>query len=289
MSSTYPPPRRLGCVGVTNEIEKVDKMGVEVGGLRSRLAAQGSLVGGWCMLGSPFAAEAMTRQALDYVTVDCEHGASGYESMLTMLSALMVGREDGPLRAVRVPTVDPGWAAWALDGGAEAVIFPCVQDAAEAAAAASACRYPPHGGRSFGPLRTSRRMGSRPDEVNENVACVVMVESVEGLEAVEEICAVPGVDGVYIGPADLSISMGLGLGALRSPMDERLLEAIERIRSACVEHGVVAGVHAFSGPMARSFLDMGFDMVTAVSDVDALGQGVKAALAAARAEPSAAR
>ncbi len=246
--------------------------------LRTCWANEGAL-GGWVMLDSPIAASAVATQPLDYVVVDCQHGLAGYPGMVAILGALA---STAPTKLVRVPSLEAGWPGLALDAGAEGVIAPLIDDADDARAVVAATKYPPSGSRSFGPVRASRRVGVDPRTVNENTICIVMVETAAGLEHIDEICAVPGVDAVYIGPADLSISLGM------KPWDRtaELDAAINVILESCNRHGVVAGIHASSGHQARSFFDQGFAMVTAVSDLDALRRGLAREMRDARgAEP----
>jgi 4-hydroxy-2-oxoheptanedioate aldolase len=140
-----------------------------------------------------------------------------------------------------------------------------VGSAAEAASAVAACRYPPRGTRSWGPVRASAAIGSSaPDEVADAALCMVMVETREALERVEEIAATPGLDGIYVGPSDLALS--LGLPPTLQVEEPEHVEAIERIREACHGCGIAAGIHSPSGEWARRHAESGFDMVTAASD-----------------------
>jgi 4-hydroxy-2-oxoheptanedioate aldolase len=160
-----------------------------------------------------------------------------------------------------------------LDLGAVGVIVPMVDDAAAAARAVSACRHAPEGERSFGTLRGGPAAGGRP-------LCLVMVETRTGLENVDEIAATPGLDGIYIGPADLALSLGVQ-PALRVE-DEALLEAIERVRAACERHGLIAGMHCLVGDDVPRYAAQGFALITAAVDVLLLGAAIARTLAAAR-------
>ena len=235
-------------------------------------------VGGWLMLGSPLAAELATKQQFDYVVVDCQHGLNGQDRLIDI-----IGRwpEGGPLPLVRVPSIEGGWVGRALDAGAAGVIVPMVNSRREAEAAAAASRFAPRGVRSYGPIRPYRHLGVNPSTVNENVLCFVMIETLAGLECVDDICATPGIDGVYIGPADLALS--LNLHPSKDTKHPVLLAAIHEIRDSCLRNNVVPAIHAMNGAMARTFLADGFRMVTAVSDLTALRTGLAHELLAARA------
>jgi 4-hydroxy-2-oxoheptanedioate aldolase len=235
-------------------------------------------VGGWLMLGSPFAAEVTASQQFDYVVVDCQHGLNGQDRLIDI-----IGRwpERGPLPLVRVPSVEAGWVGRALDAGAAGVIVPMVNSRPEAEAAAAASRFAPQGVRSYGPIRPYRHLGVNPSTVNDNVLCFVMIETLAGLECVDDICATPGIDGVYVGPADLALSLKLHPSKdIKHPV---LVGAIREIRDSCRRNNVVPAIYAMNGAMARTFLADGFRMVTAVSDLTALRTGLARELSAARA------
>jgi 4-hydroxy-2-oxoheptanedioate aldolase len=218
-------------------------------------------VGAWLMLGSPFAAELAASQQFDYVVVDCQHGLNGQDRLIDI-----IGRwpERGPSPLVRVPSIEAGWVGQALE--------------AEAAAAAS--QFAPQGVRSYGPIRPYRYLGVNPSTVNDNVLCFVMIETLAGLECVDDICATPGIDGVYVGPADLALS--LKLHPSKDITHPVLVGAIREIRDSCRRNNVVPAIHATNGAMARTLLADGFRMVTAVSDLTALRTGLARELSAAR-------
>jgi 4-hydroxy-2-oxoheptanedioate aldolase len=179
---------------------------------------------------------------------------------------------------------DPFLIMKALDAGAWAVIVPLVNSAEDAARAVSACRYPPRGMRSFGPVLAAGVIGSRdPEELGGEVLCLVMVETMEALERVDEIAATPGLDGVYVGPSDLALS--LGLPPTLEVTENGHVEAVERIREACREHGIAAGIHAPSGEWARRHAEAGFDLVTVATDAPLLRGAALRELTAAREGP----
>src|SRR5690606_38044485 len=164
-----------------------------------------------------------------YVCVDMQHGAVDYSDAVGMLQAI---HAQGATPIARVPSNDLATIGKVLDAGALGVVVPLVNTAEEAAAAVAACRYPPNGGRSFGPVRASTVIGSRDPRDLEQIVVAVMVETREGLDNVDEIAATPGLDAIYVGPADLALALDL------PPAYERPepvpTEAIDTLREACV-------------------------------------------------------
>jgi len=228
----------------------------------------------WATVPDSFGAEVLARTGVDYVCVDQQHGLIGYDAAVPMFQAIE-GAGAAPI--TRVLSGDPYRIMKSLDAGAWGVIVPMIETADAAAHAVAACRYPPRGMRSFGPVRASAVIGSAdPEDLDREALCLVMVETREGLERVEEISATPGVDGIYIGPADLAISLGLQ-PSLEIQEGEHA-EAINRIREACKEHGIAAGIHSPDGGWARRHAEDGFDMVTVATDAallaDAAGREV---------------
>ena len=225
----------------------------------------------WSAIPSSFSAEIIAGAGVDYVCVDEQHGVIDYASMVPMLQAIQAA---GATPITRVLSNDPYRIMKSLDAGALGVIVPLVNDAEEAARAVAACRYPPHGMRSYGPIRASSVIGSKdPEDLAGEVLCMVMVETREGLGNVEEIAAVPGVDGIYIGPSDLAIS--LGLPPTTEVTQDIHVEAVRRIREACKEHGIAAGMHASSGEWAKKHAEAGFDVVTVAVDAALLSDAAR--------------
>lgn len=236
------------------------------------------MFGLWSVVPGSFGAELMAGAGVDYVCVDQQHGVIGYDSMVPMLQAVGAA---GAAPITRVLSGDPYRIMESLDAGAWGVIVPMVNNADEAAGAVAACRYPPHGNRSWGPIRASVVIGSSdPETVAEAALCMVMVETREGLERVEEIAAIPGLDGIYVGPSDLALS--LGLPPTLEVTEARHAEAVERIRGACHTNGIVAGIHCPSGEWARRHAGAGFDMVTVATDASLLKNAALHELGVAR-------
>src|SRR5262249_8577474 len=161
---------------------------------------------GWLSVSHGFTAEVMARQGFDALCVDMQHGLTDLNSLWPMLQAIS---QTETVPVVRVPWNEPAVIMRALDMGAYAIIVPLINTAEEAAAAVSACRYPPVGSRSSGPLRAALYGGANYQaEANGEIVVLAMIETKEGLANLESICATPGLDGIYIGPADLSYALG---------------------------------------------------------------------------------
>ncbi len=248
--------------------------------LKAAWAEGRTAFGLWSVVPGSIGAEILAGSGVDYVCVDQQHGVIDYDSAVPMFQAI---RAEGAAPITRVLSNDPFLIMKALDAGAWGVIVPLVGSAEDAARAVSACRYPPRGIRSYGPVRAARVIGSSdPEDLAGGVLCIVMVETREGLERVEEIAATPGLDGIYIGPTDLALSLGL-----HPTLDVREGEharAIERIRVACHRNGIAAGIHTASGEGAREHAEAGFDMVTVAADATLLGSAARREVSAARGE-----
>ncbi|GAA5198070.1 aldolase/citrate lyase family protein [Arthrobacter gyeryongensis] len=238
------------------------------------------VVGYWVVLDSPVSTERVARLGYDYVALDAQHGLMGYSGWLHGLMAIDAAGSAG---IVRVPSNSAASIGQALDAGAAGVIVPLVNNAEEAAAAVRAVRYPPHGLRSYGPMRSALRIGPVPSEANATVLCLAMIETPEGLENVKEICAVPGIDGVYIGPSDLCLAVG-GKFPNDPDVSEEFDAALVAIREAAQAAGVIAAIHTASGEIARQRIAEGFTFVTVASDLTHLEIAAANHLSTARGE-----
>lgn len=238
------------------------------------------LVGLWCSSRDSLIAESVASVEPDYVCVDLQHGASTLGNLVEMLQAVQAG---GSTAVVRVPENSLALINKVLDVGAAGVIVPLVETADDARRAVAACRFPPRGRRSYGPFRANLAGGRSQTEIEE-VACVVMIETADGLANVEEIAKVEGLSALYVGPSDLSIALGLPPASVRDPL---FIEALERIRVAAVGAGLVAGIHTHDGELAAEYLAQGFGMVTAAADLTSLRAALGRHLASARAGISA--
>ena len=236
-----------------------------------------STLGGWLSIPATLSAEVMARSGFDYVCIDTQHGAVDYQVAVELIRSI----EHGGSRAlVRVPWNEPGVIGKMLDAGAEGVIVPMVNTVEQAEAAVQACRYAPHGGsRSFGPTVAKLRHDDYVAWARDNVAVIPMIETAEALTNLDAILRVDGIDAVYVGPADLSLTLGLppGNNDGAAAFDDALADIVQ----ACEGAGVVPGIHA-SGPLTPTRLEQGFRLITVIADQLALGDGAAAALSQAR-------
>jgi 4-hydroxy-2-oxoheptanedioate aldolase len=253
--------------------------------LRELWDGGGVTVGGWCVMPSAFSAELMGRAGFDWVCVDTQHGVVGYDQMALMLQALAI---TGTPAFVRVPWNTPGDIMKALDAGAQGVVVPMVNSADEARRVVGACRYPPDGYRSWGPIRAALGVdGYSPEVGNRRVVVAVMIETAAGVAAADEILAVPGVDAVYVGPNDLAISHGMSPSA--DAVEDEHSRLIETILAAAQRHGVVPGIHCGSVETAARWRDRGFRMLNVLSDAVFMRTNATAVVKALAGRPAAAR
>jgi len=231
-------------------------------GVKAAWAAGKPVVNGWLAIPSAFSAEVMAQAGFDSLTVDIQHGVQDYQSMVACFQGM---QPHGVTPMVRVPWNEPGIIGKCLDGGAKGVICPMVNTEAEARALVSACRYPPKGTRSFGPIRSGiYGAAADTDAANDDVLVIPMIETRTALDNLEAIVSVPGVDAVYIGPSDLSLSIG------QPPRQDRqepeFLEILDRIRTTAAKHGVKAGIHTMTGAYTKQMFERGFNLATIMND-----------------------
>lgn len=243
--------------------------------LQDALAAKDHVWGGWVVGPTIIGPEEFAQAGYDYVGFDVQHGYLDDADVALLLRRL----EYVPIAtAVRLPSAAPAPIGRVLDAGADAVIIAMVESADQAAAAVAATRYAPAGVRSFGPLRTT--LGSDTAALEQAAGVYVMIETARGLAALDEICAVPGLTGVYAGPADLTISMGHRLSDMWTHPDVRA--AITAIHVTATDAGLVTGIHAGTGKIGKAMSDIGFRMITLTSESHALRRGAAAHLSEAQ-------
>jgi len=221
--------------------------------------------GAWSTIGDPTVVGLLAVPGIDYVVFDLQHGSAD-ESDLPALTSAAVAAGVVPLARVRAP--QHVYVSRALDLGAYGVVVPHVDSAGIAREVVAACRTAPLGRRSFG-----RVIGG-----SDNPMCIVMVESAAAVQAVDEIVGVEGVDGVYIGPWDLSLTLGCTPDRHAPP----LADALRAVWSACAAAGVACGTHAVDGESASAYAEAGCRLVTVVSDAPAIRHTAAAQLAAAQ-------
>lgn len=250
--------------------------------VKQKFLAGEPIVNAWLSIPSSYAAEVVASQGFDSVTVDLQHGMMGFESALGMLQAISITMAT-PL--VRCPSNNPSEIMRLLDAGAYGVICPSIDTPEMARNFVAACRYPVTGVRSFGPARGLLYGGADYfSQANETVLALAMIESKQALDNLDDILDTPGLDGIYIGPNDLALSLGAKPG---STTDNVLQSAIARVLQATRERGLLAGIFCSDGEAARARLDEGFHLVTPGNDANALAVASTSRLMAARGEKSA--
>jgi 4-hydroxy-2-oxoheptanedioate aldolase len=253
--------------------------------VRQRLRAGGSTVGCFLGLGSTSLAEMFSQAGFDWLVVETEHNGLDSAEIEAMLMA-MNGSDVVPL--VRVPSSDHVFVQRALDLGAMGIVVPMIRSVSEAEAVVRASRYPPAGTRSFGPLRAARYSLDYADylaRANDNILVVLIIETVEAIQAIDELARVPGVDAFWLGTFDLCLS--LGLNPLELPHRE-IDVIIERILSLGRATGVAIGQNGFTPALVRQRLEEGYRMVGFGPDYQLLAplldEGVRAFRGAVRPE-----
>ena len=236
--------------------------------------------GVWCTMPGSVPAELIARQGVDYVCVDYQHGLIDHSTAIPMMQAIEAG---GSVPIARVSWNEPDRVMRVADAGARGVVVPMVNTAAEAERAARALRFPPHGDRSYGPVRAREVLGTTDLDALADQACLIMIETADAIRNVREIAATPGIHGLYVGPSDLALAMGLLPG--HNPPDPEFLRVIDGILAACRDNGLAAGIQCASGESAAEWAERGFDMLTIASDGPLLTGAVRANLAAAKSRP----
>ena len=243
--------------------------------LKERWRQGKAAVNGWLAIPSAFSAEVMGAAGWNSVTVDLQHGVQDYLSLI----ACFQGLQAHPVtRLVRVPWNEPGIIGKVLDGGAEGVICPMVNTRAEAEAFVAACRYPPQGMRSNGPVRAMIYDGpTYQQNANDEVLVLPMIETRTALDNLEAILDVPGIDGIYIGPSDLGFSLGLVPKLDRE--EPEVLRIYERLLRETQKRGLRAGIHCGAAEYAVRMLALGFRLVTVGSDASHMAKSARQAVA----------
>ena len=245
--------------------------------LADRLRAGETLFSAWAGLPLPMIGELLARDGWDVVSFDMQHALIGRAEAAAGIAAVALA---GKPAAVRVPLAGFGEASWALDMGAEAVICPMVNSGADARAFAAAMKFPPLGERSWGPVRAMTLKGVEPSaylaEANARTLALAMVETERALAAIDEILATPGIDGAFVGPSDVSVT--LTHGAHIDPARPEVDEAIRFIADKARAHGRLAAIYATTPERARLFASLGYRFIAVGSDVGLLRAGSTAVL-----------
>jgi 4-hydroxy-2-oxoheptanedioate aldolase len=237
------------------------------------------VVGYWVVLDSPVSTERVAGLGYDYICLDGQHGLLGYSGILSGLMA--IDARNVSVGLVRVESNDSTVIGRALDAGAVGVIVPLIDTAADAASAVAASQYQPRGTRSYGPMRSGLRISRVPAETNASTLVFAMIETAAGLENVDEICATPGLAGVYVGPSDLSLALG-ALYPGDPSIEVPFVAALARIRKAAERSGIAAGIHTTSGADAAKRLAEGFTFASIAADLNHLEEAAAQQLRASR-------
>ncbi len=241
-------------------------------------------VNGWLAIANSFSAEVMAHQGWDTLTIDLQHGVVDYQAMVTMLQAVST---TPTVPIVRVPWLEPGILMKALDAGAYGVICPMVNTREDAQKLVAWTTYAPRGTRSFGPVRALMYGGADyPERANDTVVRFAMIETAQALDNLDAILSVEGLDAVYVGPSDLSLS--LGCRPVFDDVDPKAAQAIDHIVERATAHGVKAGIHNGIPAGALARIAKGYRFVTLGSDARLLAAGSQQLLAPMRASAPAA-
>jgi 4-hydroxy-2-oxoheptanedioate aldolase len=248
--------------------------------LRAAWAEGRRTANGWLSIPSAFAAEVMAHAPWDSLTIDLQHGLVDYQTAVGMLQAIST-TEVVPM--VRVPWLDPGIIMKVLDAGSYGVICPMIDDRHQAAAFVRACRYPPLGNRSMGPIRASLYAGEDyARHANATVLAIAMIETAGAVDELDAILATDGLDGIYVGPSDLGAA--LGYPAVLDPTEPEVVSTIERIVAAAKRAGRFAGIHTATPAYARRMHELGFNFVSLASDSRLLALKARESIAEIRGE-----
>ena len=246
--------------------------------LLAALRSRRQCIGVWLSLANAYTAESLAQLGFDYACIDLQHGLLDYQDLTYMLPAISTSNT---VPLVRVPWNEPYEIMKALDAGAYGVIVPLVNTAEDASRAVAACRYPPAGNRSFGPIRAALYGGAGyAAQANAQIGCFAMIETEEGLANVEAIAATPGLDGIYVGPSDLALA--LGLAPTGDTQESIHLEALARIQEGARRANISVGIHTSSLDYCRRRLDAGFSFATLGSDAGFMVRTAAQELAAVR-------
>ena len=239
----------------------------------------GSAINGWLQIPNSFTAELMANQNWDSLTLDMQHGVIDYSHAISMLQAIST-TDVVPL--ARVNWNEPGQIMKILDAGAYGIICPMVSNRKEAENFVQACMYPPKGYRSYGPIRGLVYGGpDYADEANNEILKFAMIETKESLDNLDEIMQTPGLDGIYIGPADLSLAIG-EKPSFDKPEGDPVFEVIMKILEHAKKNKVIAGIQNAQPEYAHKMIKKGFQLVTIGTDQRFMVAAAKAALGTIR-------
>src|SRR5258708_2332774 len=246
--------------------------------LAAQLRAGETVYSGWCGLASPLLAEVIAREGFAAVTIDMQHGLWDISETVGAIAAI---RQGGGAPVVRVPLADFATVSRALDFGAEGIIAPMINTAADARAFVAAAKYPPLGERSWGPHRATMLAGLADQKVylaegNAVTFTLAMIETRAALDNVAAIAATPGIDGLFLGPSDLSIA--LSRGATIDPLSPDVDRELQRIAEAARQAGKILGAYCHSAERAAALPKPGVPFLAVRRDLRCLRAGPAPAL-----------
>lgn len=246
--------------------------------VKRRWQAGQACVNGWCAIPNGFSAELMANAGWDSLTIDLQHGIVDYQAAVGMLQGISTTAVP-PL--ARVPWVEPGIIMKMLDAGAMGIICPMINTPEDAKTFVGACKYYPLGYRSSGPTRAVVYAGADYiANANDEILAIAMIETTEAIDNLDAILDTPGLDGVYIGPTDLALTMDAP--PVLDPTDERVVAAIEKIIDAANARGLGAGIHCATPEYAAKMIKRGAKLVTIASDGRLLAAAAQAAVKACK-------
>ncbi len=252
--------------------------------LRTLWQSGETAINGWLAIPSSFSAETMAHQGWDALTIDMQHGVVDYAAMVGMLQAVST---TATVPVVRVPWLEPGMLMKTLDAGAYGVICPMVNTREDAQNLVAWTHYAPRGTRSFGPIRALLYGGADyPQHANDTIVTFAMIETAKALDNLDAILSVEGLDAVYVGPSDLSLS--LGCRPVFDDVDPAAQQAIDHILARATAHRIVAGIHNGSPASALARKAQGFRFLTIGSDARLMAAGAQQTIAAMRTQGAAA-
>ena len=253
-----------------------------LGRLAGRLAANGQALCAWITVNEPAVAEWLAREAFDAVALDMQHGAIDFDgAMRSILSVALAGKPT----IVRVPVGAFALASQLLDAGASGILAPMINSSDDARRLVEYVKFPPLGQRSWGPRTALPLSGLEATPylkaANAMTQAIAMIETRAALDALDDILAVEGLDGVFVGPSDLSIALSGGVGV--EPRGAALMTEARRVVERAKAHGKYAAMFCFDGADARAMLALGYRVCTIASDQALMRAAAKGELAAARA------
>ena len=232
--------------------------------LRTMKKENKCIINSWLTIPNAWTAELIAHLGYDASTIDMQHGLADFETTVAMLQSISTSTS---VPIVRVPWNDPILLMRILDAGAYGIICPMINNAKEAEALVTTCKYPPEGYRSYGPIRANLYGGKEYfQNANDETVVFAMIETADGLENLEEIAATPGLGGLYVGTIDLSIALGLTESPLGSLEEQVLIDALIEISQTAKKYNLISGIHSYSLEETKRLVNLEYNMITPTID-----------------------